>query len=96
MELTARCLHLTISKLTKVEQYYQELGVVDFVQFKRTTRFAKLRAVTAEYYQKYFLLLTKLPFKYSLTAGLHLQFPGRLVTSLEKGSINAESGQQSL
>jgi hypothetical protein len=64
VELTARLLHLTISKLNRVEEVHQQLSLAHFTHFRRTTRFAKIQAVTAEYHQRYLLLLTRLPYKY--------------------------------
>ena len=75
VELTARALHMTLSKLTKIDRTHLELGLANFSHFKRTSRFAKIKAVSAEYHQKYFLLLSKLPYKYCLTALLSVDFP---------------------
>jgi NADH:ubiquinone oxidoreductase subunit E len=47
VELTARLLHLTISKLNRVEEFHQQLALSHFGHFKKTTRFAKIQAVTS-------------------------------------------------
>lgn len=75
VELTARLLHLTISKLNRVEEVHHQLSLSHFAHFKRTTRFAKIQAVTAEYHQRYLLLLTRLPYRYHLGTSLHIDLP---------------------
>jgi hypothetical protein len=73
---------MALSKLTKIDKTHIELGLVNFAHFKRTSRFAKIKAVSAEYHQKYFLLLSKLPYKYSLTALLSVDFPKGICGSI--------------
>ena len=69
VELTARALHMTLSKLTKIDRTHLELGMANFSHFKRTSRFAKIKAVSAEYHQKYFLLLSKMPYNCPFICG---------------------------
>lgn len=73
--MAARLLHMTISKLNRVEEVYHQLALTHFDRFKRTTRFAKIQAVTAEYHQRYLLLLTRLPYKYHHPSTLTIDFP---------------------
>lgn len=47
VELTARSLHLTISKLAKIDQVHSQLTLTNFQQFKKTSRFHKIQAVTS-------------------------------------------------
>lgn len=75
VEMAARLLHLTISKLNRVEEVHHQLALTHFDRFKRTTRFAKIQAVTAEYHQRYLLLLTRLPYKYHHPSTLTIDFP---------------------
>lgn len=94
--MTARLLHLAISKLNRVEEVHHQLSLTHFDQFKRTTRFAKIQAVTSEYHQRYLLLLTRLPYKYHLPSHLYIEFPNHFFTNLEKLKIAPECSQQHL
>jgi hypothetical protein len=82
VELAARCMHMTISKLHRVEQLHEQLGLINYSQFRRTSRYSKIRSVTEEYHQKYLLMLSKLPYTYSLPPMLALQFNPKLVSHL--------------
>lgn len=73
---------MTISKLSRVEEIHEQLSLSHFGNFKRTTRFAKIQAVTAEYHQRYLLLLTRLPYKYHLSNALTVDLPPAFLDSL--------------
>lgn len=73
IEFSARCLHMTISKLKKLDQYHSHLGLENYEHFKRTHRFARIKAVTEEYHHKYFMILAKLPYKYYLSDSMSLE-----------------------
>ena len=53
-------------------------------EFFRTSRFMSIKAVTQEYYQKYLLMLTKLPYKYRQSPSLHISPPDSLLPAIRK------------
>lgn len=87
---------MTISKLKRVDQFYSQLNLASYEQFKRTHRFAKIKAVTDEYHQKYLMLLVKLPYRYSLSNSLALELSPTLTSALERITISRECSQESL
>lgn len=91
--MTARLLHLTISKLNRVEEVHEHLSLTHFERFKRTTRFSKIQAVTSEYHQRYLLLLTRLPYKYHHPTNLHIDFPKDFINNLQKLKISPDCPQ---
>lgn len=96
IQLTARLLHLSISKLQRVEQAHQQLGLSHYDKFKKTNRFSKIQAVTAEYHQRYLLLLTRLPYRYHHPSSFALEIPTAFYESLGQLSISNTSSQNHL
>lgn len=79
-----------------MEEIHEQLSLSHFGQFKRTTRFAKIQAVTAEYHQRYLLLLTRLPYKYHLPNSLTVDLPPAFLDSLLQFPISVENTQEHL
>lgn len=79
IEFAARCLHMTISKLKRLDQYHTHLGLDNYDYFKRTHRFARIKAVTEEYHHKYFMILAKLPYRYHLSDSMSLELSSPLI-----------------
>lgn len=79
-----------------MEEIHEQLSLSHFGHFKRTTRFAKIQAVTAEYHQRYLLLLTRLPYKYHLPNALTVDLPPAFLDSLLQLPISLDNTQEHL